>query len=98
MISNPPDERTAPAKFYDLGLNVADDSLGRLRLGHPGAFTLGAGTAMTFFPAERIGVVVLTNGQPPGVGEALIEGFCDDVFHGGQTKDWLSLSAGISRP
>ncbi|HET7490201.1 MAG TPA: serine hydrolase [Acidimicrobiales bacterium] len=90
-ISNPPDGPTARAGFYGLGLNVAYDGGGRLRLGHSGAFALGAGTAMTFYPAERMGIVVLTNGEPTGVAEATTESFCDDVFLGAQRNDWLAV-------
>lgn len=46
---------------------------------------------MTYFPADRIGVVVLTNGQPTRVAEAMIETFYDDLFHGGQRQDWLAV-------
>ena len=91
VISSPPDPPTARAGFYGLGLNVAYDDAGRLRLGHSGAFALGAGTAMTYFPAERIGAVVLTNGQPTGIAEAMIETFYDDLFHGGPTQDWVAV-------
>lgn len=91
VISSPPDRPTARAGFYGLGLNVAYDYAGRLRLGHSGAFALGAGTAMTYFPAERIGAVVLTNGQPTGIAEAMIETLFDDLFHGGQTQDWVEV-------
>jgi CubicO group peptidase (beta-lactamase class C family) len=94
VISNPPDGPTGRASFYGIGLNVAYDDGGRLRVGHSGAFALGAGTAMTFFPAERVGVVVLTNGQPTGTGEAMVECFYDDLFRGGQTKDWVPLIGG----
>jgi CubicO group peptidase (beta-lactamase class C family) len=91
-IANLPDEPTGRAGFYGLGLNVSYDEAGRLRLGHSGAFALGAGTATTF-PAERIGIVVLTNGEPTGVAEAMVESFYDDVFRGEQRKDWLAVIA-----
>jgi CubicO group peptidase (beta-lactamase class C family) len=90
-LSNPPGGPTERAGFYGLGLNVAYDGAGRLRLGHSGAFALGAGTAMTFFPVERVGAVVLTNGRPTGIAEAMIESFYDDLFHGGQTQDWIAV-------
>ena len=90
-VSNLPDGPAGRATFYGLGCNVAYDEGGRLRLGHSGAFALGAGTAMTFFPAERIGIVVLTNGEPTGVAEATIESFLDDVFLGTQRNDWLAV-------
>ena len=90
-VASLPSEPTDRAGFYGLGLNVGYDGSGRLRLGHSGAFALGAGTAMTFFPAERIGVVALTNGRPTGIAEAMVESFYDDLFHGRQTQDWVSV-------
>ena len=44
-----------------------------------------------YFPAERIGAVVLTNGQQTGVAEAMIETLYDDLFHGGQAQDWVAV-------
>jgi hypothetical protein len=90
-ISTLPDEAAGRASFYGLGFNVSYDEAGRVRLGHSGAFALGAGTATTFFPAERLGIVVLTNGEPTGVAEAMVESFCDDVFRGEQRNDWLAV-------
>jgi len=90
-IATPPDQPTGRASFYGLGSNVSYDDAGRLRLGHSGAFALGAGTATTYFPAERIGIVVLTNGEPTGVAEAMVESFYDDLFHGHQRNDWLAV-------
>jgi CubicO group peptidase (beta-lactamase class C family) len=90
-LARVPADPTDRPGFYGLGLNVGYDDAGRLRLGHSGAFALGAGTAMTFFPAERIGIVVLTNGQPTGIAEAMVESFYDDVFRDTQTENWLSV-------
>ena len=92
-VSNPADGPTDRAGFYGLGFNVGYDEAGRVRLGHSGAFALGAGTATTFFPAERIGIVVLTNSEPTGVAEATVESFYDDLFYGTQRKDWLAFAA-----
>jgi CubicO group peptidase (beta-lactamase class C family) len=88
-LANPPRTPTDRSGFYGLGLNVSYDDSGRLKLGHSGAFALGTGTAFTFFPAEKIGVVVLTNGEPSGIGEAMVESFYDDLFRGQQTRDWV---------
>ncbi len=90
-LSSPPHSPTDRAGFYGLGLNVSYDGAGRLRLGHSGAFALGAGTALTYFPAERIGVAVLSNGRPTGMAEALIECFVDDLFPGRTQMDWFTL-------
>ncbi|MGH2717946.1 MAG: serine hydrolase domain-containing protein [Actinomycetota bacterium] len=91
FISKLPDAPERPPGFYGLGMNVSYDQCGRLRLGHSGAFALGAGTSFTMIPAERIGIIVLTNGQPVGLAEAMIQAFYDDLFHGAQTRDWLPL-------
>ena len=90
-VSNLPNGPAGRASFYGLGLNVAYDEAGRVRLGHSGAFALGAGTAMAFLPAERIGIVVLTNGEPTGLAEAMVESFYDDLFLGTQRNDWLAV-------
>ena len=41
--------------FYGLGWNVTYDTEGRLRLGHSGAFALGAATTVLLVPSEQFG-------------------------------------------
>ncbi|WP_328958674.1 serine hydrolase [Kitasatospora purpeofusca] len=85
---------TAPAGrtgFYGLGWNVSYDPEGRLRLNHSGAFSLGAATVVTLLPSEQLGIVVLTNGQPSGVPEAVAEEFFDLAQYGHETVDWLGF-------
>ena len=77
--------------FYGLGWNVGYDERGRLRLNHSGAFDLGAATEVTLLPSERLGIVVLTNGQPIGVPEAVAAAFFDIAQNGKQTVDWLAF-------
>ncbi|MFI6486346.1 serine hydrolase [Streptomyces sp. NPDC050564] len=77
--------------FYGLGWNVRYDEHGRLRLNHSGAFDLGAATEVTLLPSERLGIVVLTNGQPIGVPEAVAAAFFDIAQNGKQTVDWLAF-------
>jgi CubicO group peptidase (beta-lactamase class C family) len=77
--------------FYGLGWNVNYDPEGRLRLGHSGAFALGAGTAVLLVPSEHLGVVVLTNAYPIGVAEGLTFTFTDLALYGKATQDWRSL-------
>jgi hypothetical protein len=73
---------------YGLGWNVtrapprADDpprltrKEGQLfKLSHSGAFQLGASTDVLLLPDDRLGVAVLTNGEPTGVPEGLCEAF-----------------------
>ena len=77
--------------FYGLGWNVNYDKEGRLRLGHSGAFALGAATAVLLVPSEHLGVVVLTNAYPIGLAEGLAFTFTDIALYGKATQDWLGL-------
>jgi CubicO group peptidase (beta-lactamase class C family) len=85
----PEDPATDRAGFYGLGWNVNYDGEGRVRLGHSGAFGLGAATAVALLPDESLGIVVLTNATPMGVPEALSASFFDLVLKGKIEKDWL---------
>ena len=92
IISHPPeDPATDRAGFYGLGWNVNYDDNGRVRLGHSGAFDLGAATVVTVLPAESLGIVVLTNAAPIGVPEAVSASFFDLVLKGKIEKDWLEV-------
>jgi CubicO group peptidase (beta-lactamase class C family) len=77
--------------FYGLGWNVNYDKEGRLRLGHSGAFALGAATAVLLVPPEHLGIVVLTNAYPIGIAEGLAFTFADFALYGKATRDWLAL-------
>jgi CubicO group peptidase (beta-lactamase class C family) len=88
-ISNPPDTSLGRASFYGLGIGVSYDEAGRVRFSHSGGFALGAATAFTLLPSENLGVVVLTNGMPNGVPEAVIATFLDLVELGKVQRDWL---------
>lgn len=77
--------------FYGLGWNVDYDELGRVRLGHSGAFALGAATVVNLVPADRLGIVVLTNAQPIGVPEALALSFLDLATYGKVRRDWFAF-------
>ena len=77
--------------FYGLGWNVEYDERGRIRWGHSGAFNLGASTCVGLLPAERIGIVVLTNASPVGVPEAVCRSLLDLVLTGRVERDWLAL-------
>jgi CubicO group peptidase (beta-lactamase class C family) len=76
--------------FYGLGWNVRYDARGRLRLGHSGAFAMGAGTNVSLVPTEQLGIVVLSNGSPTGVPEGIAATFIDLVLYGKPTQNWLS--------
>lgn len=92
IISHAPEHpATDRAGIYGLGWNVNYDDNGRVRLGHSGAFGLGAATAVTLLPAESLGIVVLTNAAPIGVAEAVSASFFDLVLNGKIEKDWLEV-------
>ena len=48
-----------------------------MTLNHSGAFDLGAATVVVLVPSEKLGIVVLTNGAPIGVPEAVSADFLD---------------------
>jgi CubicO group peptidase (beta-lactamase class C family) len=77
--------------FYGLGWNVSYDQEGRLRLNHSGAFGLGAATYVNLVPGEQLGIVVLTNGYPLGIAEALGTIFLDIALYGKPTQEWLVI-------
>ena len=77
--------------FYGLGWNVSYDEQGRLRLNHSGGFDLGAATYVNLIPAEQLGIIVLTNGYPVGVPDALGTIFADIALYGKPTQDWFPL-------
>lgn len=79
--------------FYGFGWNVGPDELGRMKMSHSGAFELGAATAAVLIPQEDLGIVVLTNGEPLGVPEAIGDAFVDLVTYGSIQRDWVTLRA-----
>jgi hypothetical protein len=93
MVTEPQPTRTAAERygFYGLGWNVDYDEVGRVRLGHSGAFSLGAATVVSLMPADRLGIVVLTNAQPLGVPESLAMSFVDLATYGKVQRDWFAF-------
>jgi CubicO group peptidase (beta-lactamase class C family) len=91
VISGTPDNAAERASFYALGWNVSYDDEGRARVGHSGAFALGTATYITFLPGEEVGLVVLTNGEPIGVAEAIGATFLDIAQNGRPTVDWVGF-------
>ncbi len=91
IVSMPPREPFARASFYGYGMGVAYDDTGRLRLSHSGAFASGGATTFELLPAARLGIVVLTNGEPSGVPEAIAKTFYDIVEFGAPTRDWYAF-------
>jgi len=95
MIPGPPRSPSARAGFYGFGWNISYDDEGRARIGHSGAFELGTATFITFMPGEDLGIVVLTNGMPIGVAEAVGAAFLDVAQNGKQTVDWIDFLGGV---
>lgn len=91
MLSEPPHSPVGRSGFYGLGWNVSYDDQGRLKLGHSGGFALGAATHVALLPSEKLGIVVLTNGQPVGLPESITATFLDTAQTGGPTVDWLTF-------
>jgi CubicO group peptidase (beta-lactamase class C family) len=92
IISRPPvNPATDRAGFYGIGWNVNYDDKGRVGLGHSGGFDLGAATVVSLLPSEDLGIVVLTNGAPRGVPEAISASFFDLVLRGKIEKDWVEV-------
>jgi CubicO group peptidase (beta-lactamase class C family) len=77
--------------FYGLGWNVRYDTSGRLQLNHSGAFALGAATFVALVPAEKLGVVILTNASPIGLPEGLGQTFLEQALTGKVTHDWMGI-------
>ncbi|MFB9604939.1 serine hydrolase [Streptomyces roseofulvus] len=90
-VAGPPRAPAARTGFYGLGWNVSYDDAGRLRLSHTGAFALGAHTNVTMLPGEQLGIVVLTNGSPVGVADAVALDFFDIAETGEVSRDWIPL-------
>ncbi|WP_327307588.1 serine hydrolase [Streptomyces sp. NBC_01298] len=95
IVSQPPASPTGRTGFYGLGWNVNYDDAGRLRLSHSGAFELGANTSVGMLPLEELGIVVLTNGAPVGLPDAIAADFFDTAEHGRATTDWLALTGAL---
>ncbi|KUH38233.1 serine hydrolase [Streptomyces kanasensis] len=91
IVSEPPHAPAGRTGFYGLGWNVSYDDQGRVKLGHSGAFAMGAATNVTLLPSENLGIVVLTNGEPVGVPEAIASTLLDTAQTGGPTVDWLKF-------
>ncbi len=94
-VASPAHAPAGRTGFYGLGWNVAYDDEGRLRLSHTGAFELGAHTNVTMLPGERLGIVVLTNGAPVGVADAVSLDFFETAQNGEPSRDWVPLLDGI---
>lgn len=82
---------TSRTSHYGFGTNVGATVTGRVNINHSGAFGWGAATNATMIPDLNLGIVVLTNGAPSGVPEAIVWEFLDLVQFGEETRPWLDL-------
>ena len=89
MTTGPLSGPSARPSQYSLGFNVGVDETARLRISHSGAFALGTGTTFAMSPAAKVGIVVLTNGEPIGAAEAIAAEFMDRALVGRSTRDWF---------
>jgi CubicO group peptidase (beta-lactamase class C family) len=81
--------------FYGLGWNVNYDERDGIRWSHSGAFNLGAATCVEVLPNQKLAIGVLSNAQPIGVPEAIIQSFVDVVMTGQVQRDWISFLGDI---
>lgn len=91
IINGPAESPDSRSRSYGYGFNVETTSTGHVKLGHSGAFYVGAGTAFALLPAADVGIVVLTNGSPVGAAEAITTGFSDLIRTGAVERDWLDF-------
>lgn len=81
------------AGFYALGWNVDTGETGAVRWNHSGAFSNGAATQAKILPAAGLGIVVLTNGWPIGVPEAITDAYVEYLQTGKWSTDTFELWA-----
>ena len=86
-----PSSVSARSGFYGFGMNVGYDYAGRTHFNHSGGFDQGAATVINLLPSANVGIVVLTNGMPLGIPEAVANYFYDYVEAGSEQADWLTL-------
>lgn len=98
-----PTQTDARDSFFGYGWEIGDDSSGRVRLTHSGAFYLGAGTTVMAIPNLNLGIVVVTNASGNGTAEAVRNDFADLAIFGAVQADWAAgyeklLTATVSAP
>jgi len=90
--SSPSGPKCTGDEYYGLGWDVGYRASGEKFLSHSGAFLLGAATTVYMIPSKQIGIVVLTNGAPVGLPEAIALTFLDDFEYGVPRNDYLTLA------
>lgn len=89
-----PDAAGRPA-HYGFGFNASPQVSGRMAISHSGAFALGGATNFQIVPDLDLGIVVLTNGAPVGLPEAVTAHFLDVVQYGSSARDWVTDARGF---
>lgn len=75
--------------LYGLGWSINTEFGGLVNWAHSGAFSTGANTTVKLVPQEGLGIVVLTNGAPVGVPEAIADAYIDYLITGeDNTAEW----------
>jgi CubicO group peptidase (beta-lactamase class C family) len=88
----PVTDPACPGKhYYGLGWNVDYRANGETQLSHSGAFMLGGATTVYMIPSKQIGILVLTNGTPVGLPEAIALNFLADFEKIQDKPDYLSI-------
>lgn len=90
IVSSHPATGIERPAHYGHGFNASPLVSGRMSISHSGAFVLGAATNFQVVPELDLGIVVLTNGAPVGLPEAITASFLDLVQFGDLTRDWVS--------
>jgi CubicO group peptidase (beta-lactamase class C family) len=95
------DPQTGRPRFFGMGWNVDYADGGRLRISQSGNLARGAGSIVTLYPDDQVGILVLTNAAPAGLAEAISGAFFDVLYSSSPTgelsRDWLSLEAQQAR-
>jgi CubicO group peptidase (beta-lactamase class C family) len=90
-FSQIPDSPIQSPGFYGLGWNVNFDTFGETAFSHSGAFAYGAATTVYVLPESQLGIIVLTNGEPFGLPEAIAVSVLDLCHTGGVQNDYLAI-------
>jgi len=98
FVSKPAHSGDARAGLTGYGFNVGTTPGGVASISHSGAFALGTGTAFTMLPGQGLGIIVLTNGSPVGVAEAVTAQFMDLAQFGEPRQDWWRLAHAMLGP
>src|SRR5262249_35006593 len=89
VTASPPDPSSGPTGFYGLGWFAFFDDRGRLVVLYGGDFS-SYNTQATLLPAAGLGIVVLCNGWPSALREAIPKAFLEMVSNGEPSQDWIS--------